>query len=132
MPTPRVLVVDDDPGFGEFVRKVAQGCGYAVDLIRDAAAFQADYQRSAPDLIMLDLQMPGTDGVELLRILADLGCKAPILVMSGFDAKVIDTARRLGAARGLTMERVLTKPIRAADLRAILDELKQAFESHAG
>jgi CheY-like chemotaxis protein len=132
MPMPRVLVVDDDPGFGEFVRKVAQGCGYHVELAGDAAAFRTAYEQSPPDLIMLDLQMPGADGVELLRILADLGCKAPILVMSGFDAKVIDTARRLGAARGLNMHRVLTKPIRAADLRGILDELKQEFDGHAG
>jgi CheY-like chemotaxis protein len=131
MPIPRVLVVDDDPGFGEFVRKVAQGCGYEVQVARDAATFRAEYARSAPDLIMLDLQMPDTDGIELLRSLAEGGCSAPILVMSGFDAKVIDTARRLGAARGLTMHRVLTKPIRAADLRGILDELKQEFDDHA-
>jgi CheY-like chemotaxis protein len=125
------MIVDDDPGFGEFVRKVAQGCGYEVLLTHDAAGFQAEYTQAQPDLIMLDLQMPGTDGVELLRILADLGCKAPILVMSGFDAKVVDTARRLGAARGLAMGRVLTKPIRAADLRDILDEFKQGLASHA-
>ena len=126
------MVVDDDPGFGEFVRKVAQGCGFDVRVTQDAASFQAEYARSQPDLILLDLQMPGTDGVELLRTLADQGCSAPILVMSGFDAKVIDTARRLGAARGLQMGRVLTKPIRAADLREILNQFKQEFDSHAG
>jgi CheY-like chemotaxis protein len=132
MPGPRVLIVDDDPGFGEFVRKVAQGCGFEVLVARDAAAFQAEYARSQPDLILLDLQMPGTDGVELLRTLADQGCRAPILVMSGFDAKVIDTARRLGTARGLKMGQVLTKPIRAADLREVLNHFKKELDSHAG
>jgi len=53
-------------------------------------------------------------------------------VMSGFDAKVVDTARRLGAARGLKMGRVLTKPIRAAELRTVLEEAKQGLETHAG
>jgi CheY-like chemotaxis protein len=125
------MVVDDDPGFGEFVRKVAEGCGYEVEVIRDAIAFQAVYPRRQPDLILLDLQMPGTDGVELLRSLADLGCTAPILVMSGFDAKVIDTARRLGSARGLQMGHVLTKPIRAADLRDVLIDSKQGMGSRA-
>jgi DNA-binding response OmpR family regulator len=125
------LIVDDDPGFGEFVRKVADACGYDVLVARDTAAFEAGYASAPPDLIMLDLQMPGTDGVELLRVLADRGCTASVLLMSGVDAKVVDTARRLGAARGLTMGQVLTKPIRAADLRVILDGFKQGL-GHGG
>jgi len=131
MPVPRVLVVDDDPGFGEFVRKVADGCGYEVALAGDAASFERNYAAFGPDLIMLDLQMPGADGIELLRTLATLDCKAPILVMSGFDAKIVDTARRLGEARGLRMHRVLTKPIRAADLREILTDFFAEFASDA-
>jgi CheY-like chemotaxis protein len=132
MPIPYVMVIDDDPGFGKFVRKVAQGCGYDVKLIREAGALGTEYARIRPDLILLDLQMPGTDGVECLRILADLGCTAPILLMSGFDAKVIDIARRLGAARGLPMGRVLAKPVGAAELRGILSEFKQDLASRVG
>ncbi len=129
MALPRVLIVDDDPGFGAFVRKVAEGCGFEVAVSQDGAAFQAAFADSHPDLILLDLQMPGADGVELLRLLADRGCTAPILVMSGFDAKVVDTARRLGEARGLKMSRVLTKPIRAADLRDILRDVREEIAS---
>lgn len=131
MVAPRVMVVDDDPGFGEFVRKVAHGSGFEVEVVHDAAAFEARYATSVPDLIMLDLQMPGTDGIELLRSLAERGCGAPILVMSGMDAKVVDTARRLGEARGLHMPRVLTKPIRAADLRDVLNGLRGGIADHA-
>jgi DNA-binding response OmpR family regulator len=126
------MVVDDDPGFREFVRKVAQGCGYQVQLIPDAGAVETEYAGGRPDLILLDLQMPGTDGVECLRVLADLGCTAPILVMSGFDAKVIDTVRRLGAARGLQMGPVLIKPIGLTELRGILSTFKQGLASHVG
>jgi CheY-like chemotaxis protein len=126
------MVVDDDRGFGEFVRKVAQSCGFDVFVAEDAAAFQTRYLEAPPDLILLDLQMPGTDGVELLRTLAQLRCAAPVLVMSGLDAKVVDIARRLGVARGLKMDRVLSKPIRAADLRAVLDEFKLSYDAHVG
>jgi CheY-like chemotaxis protein len=127
MSAPRVMIVDDDHAFGEFVRKVALRCGYEIMLARDGSAFRTEYARSQPDLILLDLQMPGSDGIELLRVLADAECKAPIMVMSGFDAKVVDTARRLGTARGLRMERVLTKPVRAADLMAILTDIRQGL-----
>lgn len=131
MPAPRVLIVDDDRSFGEFVRKVAQGCGYDVAVAADRGGFEGAYASAPPDVILLDLQMPGADGVELLRVLADTRCAATILVMSGVDAKVVDTARRLGAARGLRMGRAITKPIRAADLRQILDDLK-AEDGHVG
>jgi two-component system, OmpR family, response regulator len=131
VPAPRVLIVDDDPAFGDFVRKVAQGCGFDVLVARDTRAFETAYGQGQPDLVMLDLQMPGADGVELLRVLADRGCTAPIVVMSGVDAKVVDTARRLGAARGLTMGQVISKPIRVADLREILNGYKEAPD-HVG
>jgi len=98
---------------------------------RDTPMFEAAYAQGQPDLLMLDLQMPGTDGVELLRVLADRGCTAPIVVMSGVDAKVVDTARRLGAARGLKMGQVICKPIRVADLRQILNGYKEAPD-HVG
>jgi CheY-like chemotaxis protein len=126
---PRAIVVDDDPGFAKFVRKVAVRCGYEVAVARDGAAFQAEYAVRQPDVILLDLQMPGTDGVEFLRILAELGCTASILVMSGFDTKVVETARRIGSARGLRMGCVLTKPILANDLRDVLNDLKPASEA---
>jgi two-component system, OmpR family, response regulator len=126
---PRVMIVDDDPAFGAFVRAVAQGCGYDVLFAGDGVAFQAGYARTPPDLILLDLQMPGTDGIELLRSLADAGCTAPIVVMSGFDPKVVEAARLLGIARGLRMARTLIKPVRPAELKAVLSDIRQGLGS---
>jgi hypothetical protein len=51
--------------------------------------------------------------------------------MSGLDSKVVDTARRLGAARGLKMACVLTKPTRVANLREILRDVMRAFGTRA-
>jgi CheY-like chemotaxis protein len=73
-----------------------------------------------PPAVILDLVMPGTDGIECLRYLADLGCTAPILVMSGYSGKLLESARSLGDAFGLPFVRSLEKPIRVKLLRTAL------------
>ncbi len=65
--------------------------------------------------------MPGCDGIELLRYLAEIGCQAQILIASGFDTRVLQSARELGTARGLNMAGVITKPMRASELRTLLE-----------
>jgi len=64
--------------------------------------------------------MPGVDGIELLRELAALGSKAQILVASGVDSKVMDSAVRLGQERCLDMAGFIHKPIRLQELRQLL------------
>jgi sensor c-di-GMP phosphodiesterase-like protein len=74
-----------------------------------------------PELIMLDLLMPGTDGVELLRVLAEQVKDAKICLMSGSDARVLNSARRLGGAHGLNVVAALEKPLEIAAIRGALD-----------
>jgi len=81
---------------------------------------------SPPHLIALDLSIPGMDGVELLRFLADNSCRAKLLIVSGFDRKVRSAAENLGDARGLNMVGSIPKPIRANELRALLSGLHTA------
>lgn len=76
-----------------------------------------------PDAIALDLSLPGVDGVELLRFLATARCRAKILIISGFDARVLETSGRLGEARGLNIAGTLMKPVRAEHLRAAIQSL---------
>ena len=68
------------------------------------------------------------DGVELLRFLADEGFRAPVLIISGFDRRVLDSAFRLGAALGLHMVGPLEKPTRLEEL----EEFSDRAEAHAG
>ena len=69
--------------------------------------------------------MPGADGVELLRGLGDARVRARVLIASGVDAKVLDTARRLAAERGLAIAGTLSKPIRAQHLKERLEQLRE-------
>ena len=72
----------------------------------------------------LDLGMPGMDGVELLRFLAEQDFQAPVLIISGFDRRVLESAFRLGEALGLTMAGPLEKPVRLEELENLLNRLK--------
>jgi len=75
-------------------------------------------------MVALDLGMPGQDGVELLRFLSQHDFRSPVLIVSGFDRRVLESAFRLGEALGLNMAGPLEKPVRLEDLEALLNELK--------
>ena len=75
-------------------------------------------------MVVLDLGMPGMDGVELLRFLAAQDYRSPVLIVSGFDRRVLDSAFRLGEALGLSMAGPLEKPVRLERLEEMLGQLK--------
>ena len=125
----RLLVIDDEPGICEFITEVAEGVGFEAKATTTPDDFRATYRTFSPTAIILDLVMPETDGVELLRFLADDHCRAQVLVASGFDPKVLATAKRLGDAYGLQMSGVLEKPITIPDLEALLRKASQAQKS---
>jgi EAL domain-containing protein (putative c-di-GMP-specific phosphodiesterase class I) len=116
----RLLVVDDQPDILDFVGQVAEGLGFTVHLANNAAEFRAAVGDFKPTVMILDLQMPQTDGVELIRELGRSGTKAAILISSGMDQRVLASAEQLGVAHGLTMVGILQKPIMLADLEAVL------------
>lgn len=123
MGRPKLLTIDDDPGFRTFVRAAAEDCGFDVETVATGEEFRAALTRSQVDGFVLDLSMPETDGIEILRYLADMNTRAPILIVSGFAERIRDAALRLGTARGLVMAGVLAKPVRAAMLKAKLLQL---------
>ncbi len=116
----RLLIVDDEPAVGNFIGKVAEGCGYAVTCTTSATEFMDQVVLEEPAVIIMDLSMPGVDGVELLRFLATSKCKAKILIISGFDARVLETSGRLGSAMGLQIAGTINKPVRVSELRSAI------------
>ena len=120
----RLLIVDDEADFAAFVSRVATECGYESVAVADAGAVSDHLASWRPDLIILDLQMPGTDGIQLLRELARTAAKVKVLLASGVDERVLDTARQLGTEAGLEIVGALLKPVRAVALRRQLEAAK--------
>ena len=116
----RLLVMDDEPAVGTLIGRVARRAGFDVIVTNDPKDFKQRVRSWRPALISLDLAMPETDGVELLRYLADERVTSRILIVSGFDERVLNAANHLGAARGLNMAGVLRKPVEIDQLRELL------------
>jgi DNA-binding response OmpR family regulator len=125
---PRLLIIDDEPDICDFIRDVAAGEGYDVTAANRAEDFKAAFAGGEADVIVLDLTLPGTDGIELLNYLAAVGTRARILIVSGYDESIRRMAFTIGAARGLDMVGVLPKPVRVADLRGLLARFKREAE----
>lgn len=124
MPQLRLLLIDDEPVLAQFLASAARECGFDPTVTGDDEEFRESFVAERPHVVVLDLGMPGMDGVELLRFLADEDYRAPVLIVSGFDRRVLESAFRLGQALGLSMAGPLAKPIRLEALEQMLTELK--------
>jgi EAL domain-containing protein (putative c-di-GMP-specific phosphodiesterase class I) len=121
----RLLVVDDEAEVLDYVAAVARKIGYTVASALTGSEFLRLVDSFRPTIIVMDLHLGDTDGVELLRSLGVRACKANILLISGADERVLATAHELGVSRGLAMVGMLAKPLVAADLHGILSAALQ-------
>ncbi|OXR50848.1 two-component system response regulator [Pusillimonas sp. T2] len=121
----RILVVDDEIGIRELLSEILYDEGHTVELAENAAQARAARQRARPDLVLLDIWMPDTDGVSLLREWGSQGLlDMPVIMMSGHAT--VDTAveaTRIGAVdfleKPITLQKLL-KTIAAALARPVV------------
>lgn len=123
----RVLLVDDEAFVLKLLARQLQNLGYQqLDSCDSGLAalerLEATTTAAAPpfDLIFCDLQMPGMDGIELVRNLALRGYAGGLVLVSGEPGRTLQTAERLAQAHGLNLLGALRKPVDPGLLREVL------------
>ena len=80
-----MLVVDDNQVIQDILKQFLER-GYTVEVVGNASMALASVVKKTPDAILLDVRMPGVDGLSLLKSLRDMGVSTPIFVMTGYDS----------------------------------------------
>lgn len=108
---PTLLVADDEEEIGEIIRALAEDLGFSVTCVTEGSEVVEMVERIRPNVIILDLRMPGTDGVEIIRELGKKNCKSGILLLSGMDQRTLSSVQALGKEIHLDIAGTLTKPM---------------------
>jgi DNA-binding NtrC family response regulator len=123
-----ILVVDDELGIRDLLSEILFDEGHQVELAENAAMAREARLRMRPDLVLLDIWMPDTDGVSLLKEWATSGLlNMPVIMMSGHAT--IDTAVdavKIGAHAFLEKPITLQKLLTAVEQGLARDQVKQA------
>lgn len=118
---PSLLLIDDDSMVGRFIAHAAEEHGYRAMRTTCIDSFGQYFRDQSPDVVAVDLCVPGRDGVEVIRFLAEARYSGKVIIISGMDRRVLDAALRLGRAMGLDMAEPLAKPFLVHDLAARLE-----------
>ncbi|BCG65248.1 MAG: two-component system, sensor histidine kinase and response regulator [Methyloprofundus sp.] len=105
-----IYLVDDDENYVELMQAMTEAAN-----LKSIAYTSGDEFLSASitedDLVVLDLNMPGKDGIEVMRELADKNVRPTFILVSGFDERVLHSAKQLAEAKHLVVAEILSKPI---------------------
>lgn len=120
----RILFVDDDETMSKILASgISQyNANWKVSIINSMDDLEFSSIRNF-DLIILDLLMPGVDGIECLRQFSYEGVQSPIILVSGLDCRMLSSARNVGTNYGLDIIGVFHKPIPWDDFLQLIESL---------
>lgn len=131
MTQPRILIVEDNADLADGLRYNLELEGYGVSVLGDGRAAIARVRAEAPDLMILDLMLPGCDGYEVLRAIREAGARLPVIILSarGEEADKVRGFR-------LDADQYVTKPVGLLELlervRALLRRATPGHRNDTG
>lgn len=120
----RLLIVDPEATAGEALAALAERAGYDAVAVTSGTEFVRLYADLSPTMVCINLETEDRDGVELIRWLSDQDSEAKLLVTSGLDGKVLNTAANLAKARRLSVAGTIRKPFIHEEAAALLEMSK--------
>jgi len=108
--TRRLLILEDEEDIRSILHRVGTAAGYSVVDTACANDFWVAYRALKPTHVILDLILPGADGLEIMRELGRLSAECRVTLISGVDPRLLRTSERLGREFGLDMTQAIGKP----------------------
>ena len=120
----RILVIDDEPFILKLHARLLTDLGFVSARTFESGALAVEEmdRAPAPDLILLDIAMPGMDGTQFIRHLAKRSYGGGVVLITGEDQRLLPTVARLAGEAGLTVVGQLRKPVTPAQLGSLLAE----------
>lgn len=126
----RILILDDDPFILKLLTRMLANLGFSsVDCSEDGtnALKLLDNVTTRPNLILLDLNMPGMDGIEFVRHLVERGYSGSLILVSGEDERMLKTTEKLVQAHKIPILGYLQKPVQPEALRMQLMKMASSL-----
>lgn len=112
------LVIDNDAGFATFVQRVAESMGLHTQILTDSMQLEQVLAVSSPDVITLDMDMPGRNGLEVLRVLSAWRLERQVIMISGTPPD--HTSAGKPKVAGFEIAAILMKPARKVEIESAL------------
>jgi CheY-like chemotaxis protein len=119
----RILIVDDDPVARRIVQRALAASGFAIELASSGVAALERFAEATPDAVVLDLEMPGLSGIDVLDRLGDSGLllQCPVILLTATEPTAETRARALEAGAATFMVKPITSRELVAQLRSTLN-----------
>lgn len=129
MKTPTLYILDDDVQYADLLAIVAENAGWKA-IVETSPLMLLEKNLSEIELLVLDLNMPEMDGIEVIRTIAKQECNITLILVSGFDSRVLHSAQQLAKAHFLNVAATLTKPVPMAEFRKVLSTFENETPRH--
>jgi DNA-binding response OmpR family regulator len=119
----RLLIVDDDQSFAAELRVDGERLGLDVRMVHDTSAFESILKSWKPSIILMDLVMPDSDGLELIRVCGRSSYRGALILMSGGFELYLKMAEEIARTNNLNVVAKLPKPFRPKQFSYLLMSL---------